>query len=93
MFCTHENDQMPIIQLDLIFYHWSLKKEYLKELKSLNTSASSIISPVGDAYAAPALHMQRQAYFLGAAYAAPRKIKFPTELQKNRFFNFNLEKK
>ena len=39
------------------------------------------------------MHMQRQAYFLGAAYAAPRKIKFPTELQKNRFFNFNLEKK
>ena len=30
---------------------------------------------------------------VGAAYAAPRKIKFPTELQKNRFFNFNLEKK
>ena len=50
-------------------------------------------SPVGDAYAAPALHMQRQAYFLGAAYAAPRKIKFSTELKKNRFFNFNLEKK
>ena len=43
-------------------------------------------SAVGDAYAV-------QAYFLGAAYAAPRKIKFPTELQKNRFFNFNLEKK
>ena len=53
----------------------------------------ALISAVGDAYAAPALHMQRQAYFLGAAYAAPRKIKFPTELQKNRFFNFNLEKK
>ena len=40
-----------------------------------------------------AMHMQRQAYFLGAAYAAPRKIKFPTELQKNRFFNLILEKK
>ena len=39
-----------------------------------------------------AMHMQRQAYFLGAVYAAPRKIKFPTELQKNRFFNFILEK-
>ena len=30
-----------------------------------------LYSAVGDAYAAPALHMQRQAYFLGAAYAAP----------------------
>jgi hypothetical protein len=39
------------------------------------------------------MHMQRQAYFLGAAYAALRKIKFSTELQKNRFFNFILEKK
>jgi len=37
--------------------------------------------------------MQRQAYILGAAYAAPIKIKFASELQKNRFFNFILEKK
>ena len=29
----------------------------------------------------------------GAAYAAAWNIKFPTELQKNRFFNFILEKK
>ena len=59
----------------------------------LGTHSLPLNSAVGDAYAAPVLHMQRQAYFLGAAYAAPRKIKFPTELQKNRFFNFNLEKK
>ena len=38
------------------------------------------------------MHMQRQAYFLGAAYAAPIKIKFSTELQKSCFFNFILEK-
>ena len=37
--------------------------------------------------------MQRQAYFLGAAYAAPRKIKFPTELQKILFFQLHLRKK
>ena len=71
------------------------KRDVLEEardtIENLSKKFSELSSAVGDAYTAPALHMQRQAYFLGATYAAPRKIKFPTELQKNRFFNFNLE--
>ena len=37
--------------------------------------------------------MHRPAYFSGGAYALPRKIKFGKKFEKNRFFNFNLDKK
>ena len=50
-------------------------------------------SAVGGAYAPPAVHMHRPAYFSGGAYAPPRKIKFGSKFLKNRFFNFILEKK
>ena len=53
----------------------------------------NIISAVGAAYAAPSVFFGPCICSAGAAYAAPRKNKFPTELQKNRFFNFILEKK